>query len=285
MAEAIASTSNPRIKLIRSLQHRRDRTRTGLAWVEGIRPSVEALQLGAPIDAVVVARDLLTSDFATEAIDAAAADGVEVVEVTSAVFRSISDRDGPQGLGVIVKQRWERLDDVRVEDGQRWVALASVADPGNLGTILRACDGADAEGVILLDATVDPYDPAALRASMGAAFSRRLVRASWDAFVQWVDRSRGVTIVGASDNAPDSYRDADYGARTVLLMGGEREGLSPEQRMMCNRVVGIPMRGRADSLNLGVATAILLYEALAHHEDERWATETPATAPAAESEA
>ena len=257
----ITSTANARVKLIRSLRARRERERTGLAWVEGIRATIEALQLHAPIDLLVVAPDLLTSDFARDALDAAIADGVEVLEVTGAVFRSISDRDGPQGLGAIVRQQWLSLPDVRVADGACWVALASVADPGNLGTILRTCDGADAEGAILLDASTDPYDPAAMRAGMGAVFSRRLVRASFEAFAEWA-RREAVTVVGASDRAPESYREADYGARSVLLMGSEREGLTTEQQTLCDRMVSIPMLGRADSLNLAVATAILLYEVL-----------------------
>lgn len=265
MAAPIASTANPRVKLIRSLRLRRDRERTGLAWVEGIRPTVEALQLDVPLEAVVVAHELLTSDFARDAVAAARAAGVEVIAVTAAVFHALSDRDGPQGLGAIVRQRWTALDDVRVAPGERWVALAAVADPGNLGTILRSCDGADAEGVILLDASTDPYDPAAIRASMGALFSRRLVRATFEAFAAWAHEQR-VTVVGASDHAPQSYRDAEYGERTVLLMGGEREGLSTEQQARCDRLVSIPMRGRADSLNLAVATAILLYEVLARRE-------------------
>ena len=95
----ITSTANARVKVIRGLRARRERDRTGLAWVEGIRPTVEALQLNAPVDVLVVAPDLLNSDFARDAVEAARADGVEVVEVTSAVFRSLSDRDGPQGLG------------------------------------------------------------------------------------------------------------------------------------------------------------------------------------------
>ena len=268
-AAAITSTANARVKLIRALRARRERERTGLAWVEGIRPTVEALHSAArseaPIDTLVVAPDLLTSDFARDAVEAARNAGIDVMEVTSAVFRSLSDRDGPQGLGAIIRQRWTALSEVRLADGDRWVVLASVADPGNLGTILRTCDGAAAEGVILLDASTDPYDPAAMRASMGAVFSRRLVRASFEAFAEWV-RSQGATVVGATDWAPETYRDADYGARTVLLMGSEREGLTTEQQTLCDRMVSIPMHGRADSLNLAVAAAILLYEVLERRE-------------------
>ncbi len=265
--EIITSTANARVKLIRGLRARREREHTGLAWVEGIRPTVEALQLNATIDTLVVAPDLLTSDFARDAVDVARVEGIDIMEVTNAVFRSLSDRDGPQGLGAIIRQQWLSLPDIRLAEGDRWVALASVADPGNLGTILRTCDGSDAEGVILLDTSTDPYDPAAMRASMGAVFSRRLVRASFEAFAQWT-HPEGATVVGASDRAPETYREADYGARTVLLMGSEREGLTTEQQTLCDRMVSIPMRGRADSLNLGIATAILLYEVLDRREHE-----------------
>ncbi len=261
----ITSTANARVKQIRALRTRREREQTGLAWVEGIRPAVEAFQLRAPVDLLVVAPDLLTSDFARDALDTARLEGVEIMEVTSAVFRSISDRDGPQGLGALVRQQWLSLPDVRLAEGDRWVALASVADPGNLGTILRTCDGADAEGVILLDSSTDPYDPVALRASMGAVFSRRLVRTSFEAFAAWT-RAEGATVVGSSDRATETYREADFGARTVLLMGSEREGLSTEQQTLCDRIVSIPMLGRSDSLNLAVATAILLYEVLDRRE-------------------
>ncbi|MEI7924937.1 MAG: RNA methyltransferase [Chloroflexota bacterium] len=257
----ITSTGNARVKLVRALRTRRERDHTGLAWVEGIRPTVEALQLSAPVDTLVVAPDLLSSDFARDAVEGARLDGMEIMEVSGAVFRSLSDRDGPQGLGAIVRQQWLSLPDVRLAEGNRWVALASVADPGNLGTILRTCDGSDAEGVILLDASTDPYDPAAMRASMGAVFSRRLVRATFEAFATWA-RAEGATVVGASDRAPSTYREASYGDRTVLLMGSEREGLTTEQQTLCDQMVSIPMRGRADSLNLAVATAILLYEVL-----------------------
>ena len=265
--EIITSTANAHVKLIRGLRARREREHSGLAWVEGIRPTVEALQLNATIDTLVVAPDLLTSDFARDAVDVARVEGIDIMEVTNAVFRSLSDRDGPQGLGAIIRQQWLSLPDIRLAEGDRWVALASVADPGNLGTILRTCDGSDAEGVILLDTSTDPYDPAAMRASMGAVFSRRLVRASFEAFAEWT-RAEGATVVGASDRAPETYREADYGARTVLLMGSEREGLTTEQQTLCDRMVSIPMRGRSDSLNLGIATAILLYEVLDRREHE-----------------
>jgi len=104
-----------------------------------------------------------------------------------------------------------------------------------------------------------------MRASTGAIFTRHLVRAEWSAFVAWT-RQQNITLVGATDDAETPYRGADYGSRTVLLMGSEREGLSKIQRQVCHQLVAIPMRGQVDSLNLGVAASLVLYEILDQRE-------------------
>jgi RNA methyltransferase, TrmH family len=259
----ITSTANERIKRIRALRMRKERDRTGLAYVEGIRTVAEAVQLDTPLEALVVAPDLLRSEFAHDLLAQARDRGVEEIEVSELVFRSLSKREGPQGLAAVLRQRWTRLDDVRLVPGDRWVALEETADAGNLGTILRTCDASGAEGVILLDHTTDPYDPVAMRASTGAIFTRRVVRANWEDFVDWA-RRENATLIGTSDRAADDYRTVDYGERTVLVMGSERAGLTDERQVACDRMVRIPMMGRIDSLNLAVATGLVLYEVLHH---------------------
>jgi RNA methyltransferase, TrmH family len=268
MTPLITSTANERIKRIRALRMRKTRDETGLAFVEGIRSVVEAVQVEAPLDALVVCPALLKGEPAWAAVATARERGTEVIEVDEAVFRTLSKREGPQGIAATVRQRWERLDEVDPAPGETWVALQSAADAGNIGTIVRTCDATGAAGVILLDHTADPYDPVAMRASTGAVFTTRLVRASFEVFREWA-RVRGVTVVGTSGTATEDYRTADYGERTVLLMGSERAGLPPEYQAACNLLVSIPMRGRADSLNLAVATALVLYEVL--HQRERTA--------------
>ncbi len=263
MADPITSTANARIKGIRALRLRKERDEAGLAFVEGIRTVAEAVQLRADIVTLVDCPDLLRSPFGRDLVDSARASGIDVIEVNEAVFRTLSKREGPQGIAAVVRQRWERLEDVRLAEGDRWVALEEAADAGNIGTIVRTCDAAGAAGVILLDHTADPYDPVAMRASTGAVFTRRLVRASFEAFVDWA-RDRGVTVVGTAGDAADDYRAADYGDRTVILMGSERAGLPAEHQRRCDRMVSIPMAGRVDSLNLAVATALVLYEVLEH---------------------
>ena len=261
----ITSTANPRVKAIRALRRRKERDARAVAYIEGIRPILTAIDAGAAIDTLIIAPDLLTSPRARDAVARATNEGIPALEVTPAVFRSLSDRDGPQGLAAVIRQRWTTLDDHTLEDGDRWVALTAVADPGNLGTILRTCDAAAAEGVILLEASADPYDPTALRASTGAVFTRRLVRATWPDFTAWA-RRESATVTATADNAPTPYRGANYGPRSIILMGSEREGLTADQQAFCDQTVAIPMRGSADSLNLAVATALVLYELLAQHE-------------------
>ncbi|MDP2328300.1 MAG: RNA methyltransferase [Dehalococcoidia bacterium] len=261
--ERITSTANARIKRIRGLRLRKERDEAGLSFVEGIRTVAEAVQLRAPIETLIDCPELLRSPFGRDLVDAARAADIDVIEVSEEVFRTLSRRDGPQGIAAVVRQEWERLQDLRLAPGDRWVALEEAADAGNIGTIVRTCDATGADGIILLDHTADPYDPVAMRASTGAVFTVRLVRATFEQFIEW-SRAQGVTVVGTAGDATEGYRTAEYGDRTVILMGSERAGLPPEHQRECDRMVSIPMVGRVDSLNLAVATGLVLYEVLEH---------------------
>ena len=263
MTPLITSTANTRIKKIRALRMRKERDETGLAFVEGIRAVVEAVEVEAPIDVILVCPALLRSQVGWDAVNIARSREIEVIETDEPVFRTLSRREGPQGIAAVVRQEWERLERIEPDLGETWVALEEAADAGNIGTVIRSCDATGAEGVILLDNTADPYDPVAMRASTGAVFTRRLVRTNFAQFVEWA-HLHDVTIVGTAGEAADDYRTADYGQRTVLLMGSERAGLPEDHQAACDRVVSIPMMGRADSLNLAVATALVLYEVLHH---------------------
>ena len=257
----ITSSANPTVRQIRALRQRKERERTGLFFIEGVRLVGEAVQVGAEVEALVVAPDLLSSPFARELVDQQAAARTRIIEVSAEVFVGLSQKDGPQGLAAVAHQRWTHLADIRLGPPPGWVALVEPADPGNLGTILRTADAVGAAGVILLDDATDPYDPVALRASMGAIFAVQLAHASFAEFATW-KHACGAFLVGASDKAPADYQAVTYAQPLVLLMGSERQGLSPAQQSLCDLMVRLPMRGRSDSLNLAVATGVLLYEML-----------------------
>lgn len=255
----ITSTSNSGVKAVRALRRRDERERTRLFYAEGIRAAGEAAELEAQVETCVVAPELLTSDYGRAVAERLLQQGARRLEVTAEIFRGISTREGPQGIALVARQRWTALDEIIPGSELCWIALASVQDPGNLGTILRTADAVGAAGVLLLGNSADPYDPAAVRASMGAIFAQRLVRTTPAALEAW-KRRHGVTVVGTSDSAALDYLEAGYPPPLVLLMGSEREGLSPDEKSVCDTLVRIPMSGRSDSLNLAVATGVMLYE-------------------------
>ncbi|MFW5714713.1 MAG: TrmH family RNA methyltransferase, partial [Brevefilum sp.] len=158
-----------------------------------------------------------------------------------------------------VRQNWCALERIEVKPTDLWIALDAIADPGNLGTIMRTADAVGARGIILLGNSTDPHDPTAVKASMGAIFSLDLVQAEWEPFTRW-QSSQNLMMVGTSDSAKNDYQGVAYQRPLILLMGSERHGLSEKMQSACDPMVFIPMAGRSDSLNLAVATAVMLYE-------------------------
>jgi TrmH family RNA methyltransferase len=250
--------SNQHIKEIKHLKDRKYRSEASLCYIEGIRIVYEAILQGADFKEMLISPELFKSEIIEEIQAKAIANGITITELSKEVFESISTKDGPQGLAAVVKQKCFSLDEVSILTGSL-VALHEVADPGNLGTILRTCDGVGASGIILIGNCTDPYDPTAIRASMGAVFSQKIIRSTSDEFRTWVTKNSRA-VIGTSDHAQIDYRKVNYVSDTILLMGSERQGIPVDLEKICHDTVSIPMRGSCDSLNLAVATSILLYE-------------------------
>lgn len=257
----ITSTANPTIKATRKLTERKERQQTGTFFMEGLRIVGEAMQRGWEIQHLIFAPELLVSLFGRQLLEQAAENEISILEVSTEIFQSLSAKEGPQGIAAVGHQRWTRLEDVLPSAGDTWIALDSVADPGNLGTILRTSDAAGCKGVILLDQSTDPYDPAAIRGSMGAVFSQPLVKTTLTEFARW-KREKKVPVIGTSDKARQDYHGYCYPPALVVLMGSERLGLQEHHIALCDEMVSIPMQGTSDSLNLAVATALVVYEVL-----------------------
>jgi RNA methyltransferase, TrmH family len=255
----VTTEHDPRLARLRHLRVRAYRERTGHFFTEGVRFVSRALAAGAAIETVVVAPRMLESDHGWEVVERLKASGTPVLEVAPGVFRDLSLAEEPQGVAAVVRQWWEPLGRVAPDAGLCWVALESVRAPGNLGTVLRTCEAVGAAGVMLLGDTTDPYDPATVRASMGSLFSQRLVRTTAGELAAWKTR-HGVTLAGTSPSAREDYHQYRYPSPVVLLMGSERRGLSSTQQRLCDVLVRVPMAGGVDSLNLAVATSVILYE-------------------------
>jgi RNA methyltransferase, TrmH family len=256
----ITSIHNPRIKQIRALRSRKERSASGCFYIEGVQLVTAAVAGPAQIELLVIAEALLRSELAWELACRLRATTPHF-DVSPDVFRALGEREDAQGIAAVVRQRWLGFDRLDPADDRCRVALEAVQYPGNLGTILRTSDAAGGAGVLLLGNTADPYDPAAVRASTGAIFSQQLVRANVAELAAWA-RQRDVQIIGATPDAAQDYRVPQYQAPLVLAMGSEGHGLSAELRAACDQLVHIPMAGAADSLNLAIATGLMLYEAL-----------------------
>lgn len=261
------SPANQKVKLIRKLHERKYRESSGLYYIEGLRIVAEAVQLNASLEYLVVSPELLTSDFGRSVAQTASKQGLPVIEVSPDTFKSFALKDGPQGIGAVVKQTWVPLDQIQWVRGENWVALDAVQDPGNLGTILRTNDAVGGTGIILLDHSTDPYDPSSVRGSMGAVFSQKLVKSDIDHFSTW-KRQRHYELVGTSGGAAQDYHHFSYPDPCILLMGSEREGLDERHLQLCDNIIKIPMVGRSDSLNLAIATAVVLYEIFDQRRDK-----------------
>jgi RNA methyltransferase, TrmH family len=263
----ITSRNHARIRRIRALQDRKEREQTGLFFVEGIRFVAQAVESRARIETLLVAPQLLVRPFGKKLVRELRRKGVPCLEVTPEVFHSLALTDDPQGLGAVVRQSWEPLSRVNPAGTLCWVALSAVQSAGNLGTIIRTCDAVGCEGLILIGDGPDPYDPAAVRATMGALFAQRFVRTSMGELLAWKER-HGCLLVGTSPGATVDYQAVAYRPPVVLFMGWERQGLSLEHQALCEVMVRIPMVGSSDSLNVAIATGVMLYEVFNQYRGE-----------------
>lgn len=258
----ITSVSNPRIKEVRKLRDRKEQKRTGLYYMEGLRIVGEAFAKKAPLTTVIICPDRLKAEFGLSLWQQMKDSGIEILEVSSEVFDSLALKDNPQGIAAIAEARYCGLDDIPTDRGII-VALTEPADPGNLGTIIRTADAVDARGIILLGDCTSPYDAGAIRASMGAIFSTRIVRTDFESLLAW-KKAHGLQLVGTSDHAARDYVEIEYDDPMILLMGSEREGMSAREEECCDEIARIPMMRSSDSLNLAVATGVMLYEVFNH---------------------
>jgi TrmH family RNA methyltransferase len=241
------------------LLHRQYRDQEHVFLCEGARFLVKAFEHGCHIESCICAPQLFTTSFADKLLRQFERRGIPILRVTKEVFLSISMADEPSGLLAVCRQRIGRLPKIDIPGVPCWLALNAVRSPGNLGTIMRTCSAVGVTGMMLLDRETDPYHPAAVRASMGSIMELTIVRTSWDELTKWAKRAN-VQILGTGPAAPIDYRDADYKKPTVIVMGSERKGIEPQLQQRCDSVVKIPMSGPTDSLNLAVATGVMLYE-------------------------
>jgi TrmH family RNA methyltransferase len=260
----VTSLSNPIVKDIKALSDKKHRDETKSFMAEGLKLVIDALELGFEIRTLVYAKNVKDKPQVVQCATKTVARGGLVLEVSEKVLSSITRRDNPQMVVGIFTQRWTDIRDLKPAANETYVALDRVRDPGNLGTIIRTADAAGASGVILVGETTDPYSMETVRATMGSVFALPLVKASPADFLAW-KKGAGVSVVATHLAGAVDYRTIDYKKKpVVLLMGNEQSGLPEALAREADALARIPQAGRADSLNLAIATGIMLFEARRH---------------------
>jgi TrmH family RNA methyltransferase len=258
--EHISSTANDTVKLLRSLERKRERVETGLFLAEGARHAEEALANGWLPAYAFASQAALDRPQTRDLLLRMKSAGARVLTGTEKILATLSRKDNPQMVISAFRQRLTPLADFPTDGPRRFVALYEVRDPGNLGTVIRTADAAGCDGIILIGTTCDPFSIETVRATMGSLFAMRVAAASFAEFSGWCATS-GTRMIAASMRGDHSHDKAGYGDRSIILMGNEQSGLPSDVESSCDELVRIPMMGKADSLNLASAASVMIYEA------------------------
>lgn len=263
--DVLTSLKSSRVKEVVKLRKRRERDKSRMMLIEGRRELEEALRNGAKLKTLYVCESLFDGRGQMDIVSGAQQQGVEIVTVSEPVACKMAYRDNPEGLLAVAPQPVKRLENITLGKTPFVAILEGIEKPGNLGAVLRAADGAGVDGLLLCDCATDIYNPNTIRASLGTFFTMPFAEVSSSEALQWC-RQNGLQIVAATPDADLVYTKADLSGPCAVVVGSEDRGLGRLWLDEADVKVRIPMKGRADSLNAAVSTAILLYESMRQRE-------------------
>ena len=256
----ISSLSNPLIKDLKALALKKNREATGTFLAEGLQLVMNGIEANWPVHTLVYCEAMQTNEHLMQVAAKVRNRGALILKVSEKVLVGMTRRNNPHMVVAQFCQYWHTLESITADQGKNWVVLEQVRDPGNLGTIIRTCAAAGMDGIIMIGDCTDAYSMESVRATMGSIFNVPLYHCTLDIFLQWhrtwSGKSWGTHLSGKID-----YRSVDYSiGPNLILMGNEQTGLSDRLAECCNQLVCIGMAKGVDSLNLSVATGIMLFE-------------------------
>lgn len=261
----LSSQQNPRIKQVIGLRERSTRNASGLFLIEGYRELLRAMEGGQAIESLFICPTLFLGANEEALIARVQRQGARLFECTEQVFHKLSYRDRPDGLLAVAMQQHLTLGDLdqrlKATSNPFLIVAEAIEKPGNLGTIMRSSDAVGADGLIVCDRCTDIFNPNVVRASVGTLFTIPVVEAGGMETLAWLKR-HGIQILAATPSAQLEYTAVDMRGPLAIAVGTEQLGLSKYWMERADLQVRIPMRGVADSLNVAMATTLLLYEAL-----------------------
>lgn len=257
----ITSTANPRVKQALRLRDPQDRREQGRCIIDGRRELLAAIAAGVKIQQVFFCTAWPAASTLQPTLQALGWQGAELLEVSPAVMERLAYGQRMEGVVAVAEARPRQLDQLQLARPALVAVLEGVEKPGNVGAIIRSADAAGVSAVLLADAASDVYNPNCIRASLGTVFSLPVCAASGDQVQSWL-AEREFRVFAARVDADLLYTQVSLRGDVALVLGSEARGLSPH--WMRPEVTGIrlPMCGRADSLNVAAAAAVLFYEAL-----------------------
>lgn len=256
----ITSRTNPRVAAVAALRDRRERDREGLTIVDGAREVRRAIESGAELVEAFTCGPLLAGPDARAALDALERRGTPVTAVSEGVFEKLAFGDRAEGLLAVVRIPDLSLGRLALPPDPLVAVIEGVEKPGNIGAVLRSADGAGADALVAASPRTDLFNPNAIRASAGTIFRVPLAAAPAGDAMAWA-RAAGLRLVATRVDAERPYTDVDLTGPIAIVMGAEADGLTATWDAPDIEAVRIPMRGIADSLNVSVAAALLLFEA------------------------
>lgn len=268
----ISSPQNPKIKKALKLLNRKERDETGLFLIEGEREITRASETGFPIETLFFSREFFNSEEKENLVRTFKEKGKEHYSLTGNVFRKLSYRENPDGLLAVARQVRRGIKDLdailKKKSDPLFIVAESLEKPGNLGTILRSCDGCGVDALILADQLTDIFNPNVVRASMGTLFSVPIIESDGESIVRYLNDKK-IEIFAATPEGAAEYTQCDYTKGSAFVVGSEHSGLSKLFRERAGKKVFIPMHGIADSLNVSLAATLLMYEALRQRSAKR----------------
>ena len=249
----ITSKSNPKIKNVVKLQKSSERREQNRIIIEGRREIERAVACGFVIDTLFVCNEILSAEVNIEANT--------IEEVSLEVFEKIAYREGSDGLLAVAIPKYANLKDFKPKKKPLIIVLETVEKPGNLGAVMRTADAAGVDAVIIADPRTDLFNPNAIRASIGTIFSVPLFACSSEECIEWL-KANDIRIYCTYLKASIDYLEADFREGSAIVMGTEATGISDIWVEAADQNLIIPMNGIADSLNVSVTTAIVVFEAI-----------------------
>lgn len=259
----LSSENNPIIKHIKSLQLKKNRDRFNQFTIEGVRIIEQCLESRGSIEYIIYCQGLYRVRGGSQLLDRLMEKGYDIYQIPDQLFNKIAATESPQGIMALVNMKNYRLEDLDLDRNKNLflVILDRIQDPGNMGTIIRTCESAKVDGLIITRGSVDPYNDKTIRATMGAIFYLPIIQANNK---QWLDylKQNNISLIAADLDTDKTYVDINYNKNIGIVIGNEANGIDKEILSRVDEIVSIPILGKIESLNAAIAASILIYKAV-----------------------